>query len=139
MLLQASVVFEPCMCSTTPDISRCAFTLRYIENHLRVLLLLLLLLPGVFTTNKRGYPILSKAHQELLSTAYRHNVQVGCAQSVCNCNAATLDAIWYCSKISGCRSVQVPHKLKNFTFYKRNARSSLKFGPYAVHVACVVT
>lgn len=36
-----------------------------------------LLLPtSVFTTNKRGYPILSKAHQELLSTAYRHNVQV---------------------------------------------------------------
>jgi hypothetical protein len=41
-----------------------------------LLLLLLLLAPGVFTTNKRGYPILSKAHQELLSTAYRHNVQV---------------------------------------------------------------
>jgi hypothetical protein len=30
----------------------------------------------VFTTNKRGYPVLSKAHQELLATALRFGVQV---------------------------------------------------------------
>jgi hypothetical protein len=30
----------------------------------------------VFTTNKRGYPVLSKAHQELLATAFRFGVQV---------------------------------------------------------------
>lgn len=32
--------------------------------------------PDVFTTNKRGYPVLSKAHQELLATAFRFGVQV---------------------------------------------------------------
>lgn len=31
---------------------------------------------GVFTTNKRGYPVLSKAHQELLALAFRHSIQV---------------------------------------------------------------
>lgn len=32
--------------------------------------------PGVFSTNKRGYPVLSRAHQELMSTAFRFGVQV---------------------------------------------------------------
>jgi protein arginine N-methyltransferase 5 len=36
-----------------------------------------LLLPThVFSTNKRGYPVLSKAHQELLANFFRMNVQV---------------------------------------------------------------
>ncbi|KAF8064646.1 PRMT5 [Scenedesmus sp. PABB004] len=36
-----------------------------------------LILPtSVFTTNKRGYPVLSRAHQELVSLAYSHSVQV---------------------------------------------------------------
>lgn len=30
----------------------------------------------VFTTNKRGYPVLSKAHQELVAVCYKHGVQV---------------------------------------------------------------
>jgi hypothetical protein len=31
---------------------------------------------GVFTTNKRGYPVLSRAHQDLLATAFKFGVQV---------------------------------------------------------------
>lgn len=31
---------------------------------------------SVFSTNKRGYPVLSKAHQELLATVFKWNVQV---------------------------------------------------------------
>ncbi|KAI8473882.1 MAG: PRMT5 arginine-N-methyltransferase-domain-containing protein [Monoraphidium minutum] len=31
---------------------------------------------AVFGTNKRGYPVLSKAHQDLLSLGFRHGVQV---------------------------------------------------------------
>jgi hypothetical protein len=37
-----------------------------------------LLLPtSCFTTNKRGYPVLGKAHQDLVGSALRHGVQVG--------------------------------------------------------------
>jgi protein arginine N-methyltransferase 5 len=36
-----------------------------------------LVLPtSVFQTNKRGFPTLSKAHQDLLLLFFRHNVQV---------------------------------------------------------------
>eukprot|EP00775_Hariotina_reticulata_P012234 gene12234-12372_t len=35
-----------------------------------------LLLPtSVFGTNKRGYPVLPKGHQDLLAKAYKHNIQ----------------------------------------------------------------
>jgi hypothetical protein len=85
---QLELFSELCMCSTSVRFLFC--------NWLLPPLLLLLLLAGVFTTNKRGYPILSKAHQELLSTAYRHNVQVGghMFNTVCNCSVtATLNAV----------------------------------------------
>lgn len=35
------------------------------------------LLPtAVFLTNRKGFPVLGKPHQELLTTLFRHNVQV---------------------------------------------------------------
>jgi hypothetical protein len=30
----------------------------------------------VFGTNKRGYPVLSKAHQDMVAKAYKHNIQI---------------------------------------------------------------
>lgn len=39
------------------------------------------LLPTVvFLTNRKGFPVLGKPHQELLLTLFRHNVQVRAGQ-----------------------------------------------------------
>ena len=41
------------------------------------------LLPtSCYTRNKKGYPVLSKAHQELVTSMFQHNVQV-CAAVPC--------------------------------------------------------
>lgn len=35
-----------------------------------------LLSSGAFLSNKRGFPCLSKRHQQFLATCFRHNIQV---------------------------------------------------------------
>ncbi len=36
-----------------------------------------LLHTSCYTRNKKGFPVLSKAHQELMTSMFQHNVQVG--------------------------------------------------------------
>jgi len=49
-----------------------------------------LLLPThVFTTNKRGYPVLSHPHQELVSLAFKHSVQIVVTGASCHRVAPT--------------------------------------------------
>jgi len=43
----------------------------------------LVLSTSVFLVNKRGYPTLSKAHQEMLTTFFQHGVQVGVSALQC--------------------------------------------------------
>ena len=38
-----------------------------------------LLHTSCYTRNKKGFPVLSKAHQELVTSMFQHNVQVGAA------------------------------------------------------------
>ena len=52
-----------------------------------------ILLPTTtFTSNKRGYPVLSKRHQELIATFFRLRVQVSISPSLLN------QGIAYCFK-----------------------------------------
>jgi protein arginine N-methyltransferase 5 len=39
----------------------------------------------VFTTNKKGYPVLPRAHQDLLNILFNMNVQVCVCVCVCLC------------------------------------------------------
>jgi hypothetical protein len=56
-----------------PDLPPAPLVRRWLGQPLKALLLP----TDVFTTNKRGYPVLSRPHQELLALAFRHGVQVG--------------------------------------------------------------
>ncbi len=55
-----------------PDLPPVPLVRRWLGQPLKALLLP----TAVFTTNKRGYPVLSKAHQDLAALAFRYGVQI---------------------------------------------------------------
>lgn len=56
---------------------------RWIGEPLRAVILS----TSAFTTNKRGYPTLSKRHQDFITLCFKHNVQVRPVQYISKVDA----------------------------------------------------